>query len=129
MTGTNPTRRGAGVHPMCSIPTPQRIASAHAVCCGRYGDITRLARQRGRYRQALYREASGVVAALEGNPARRQLEALRRQWAAMQAHLTAARQALAAAPDLGADRQAEFVATAQALGVSLTAAHALLAVF
>jgi hypothetical protein len=115
--------------PMCSISTPQRIASAHAVLSGRYGDVTRLARQRGSYRQALYREASGVVVALEEQPALDQREALRRQLAQTQAQLNEARQALAAAPDLGADRQAEFVATGQALGVSLSAVHALLAVF
>ncbi len=129
MTGANPTRRLPEFTPLSSIPIPQRLASAHAVFCGRHGDVTRLARQRGLYRQALYREAAGVVTDLETAPARGQLEVLRRRLAQAEARLAQARPPRPAAADQDADRQAEFVATAQALGVSLTAARALLAVF
>src|SRR4051812_9071017 len=45
-----------------SMPTiPQRIATAFAVFCGQYGDITEMARDREQSRQSLYREAERVV--------------------------------------------------------------------
>jgi hypothetical protein len=44
------------------MPTiPQRIASAFAVLCGRYGDVTEMAQDREQSRQSLYREAEQVV--------------------------------------------------------------------
>ena len=44
------------------MPTiPQRIASAFAVLCGRYGDVTRMAQGREQSRQSLYREAQQVL--------------------------------------------------------------------
>jgi hypothetical protein len=47
------------------MPTiPQRIASAFAVVCGRYGDVSQMAQEREQSRQALYREADDVVDAL-----------------------------------------------------------------
>ena len=49
------------------MPTiPQRIASAFAVFCGRYGDVTKVAEDRERSRQSLYREAEQVANAVEG---------------------------------------------------------------
>ena len=48
------------------MPTiPQRIASAFAVLCGRYGDVTEMAKDREQSRQSLYREAEQVVEAVE----------------------------------------------------------------
>jgi hypothetical protein len=45
------------------MPTsPQRIASAFAVLCGRYGDVTWMARDRERSRQSLYRAENTVRA-------------------------------------------------------------------
>ena len=46
---------------------PQRIASAFAVLCGRYGDVTKMAQDREQSRQSLYREAEQVVDALDGH--------------------------------------------------------------
>ena len=54
---------------MCILSVPQRVASAAAVFCGRYGDVTRLAQQRGVFRQTLYREAHAVARALDPQPA------------------------------------------------------------
>src|SRR5512143_2380275 len=49
------------------MPTiPQRIASAFAVFCGRYGDVTKMAQEREQSRQALYREAQQVADAVDG---------------------------------------------------------------
>ena len=53
---------------MSSISVPHRVASAAAVLCGRYGDVTRLAHERGVFRQTLYREAHAVARALDPDP-------------------------------------------------------------
>src|SRR3954471_15621651 len=56
---------------LSAMPTiPQRISSAFAVQCGRYGDITRMSRDRERSRQSLYREAEQVIGAVDGSAAR-----------------------------------------------------------
>ena len=62
------------------MPTiPQRIASTFAVLCGRYGDVTEAARDRGQSRQSLYREAGQVVDAVGGSAAGARIEALERE--------------------------------------------------
>jgi hypothetical protein len=49
------------------MPTiPQRVASAFAVLCGQYGDVTTMAKGREQSRQSLYREAETVVEAVNG---------------------------------------------------------------
>ena len=64
------------------MPTiPQRIASAFAVFCGRYGDVTAMAQDREQSRQSLYREAEQVAEAVAGATARAQIEGLQRQLA------------------------------------------------
>lgn len=112
---------------MSSIPALRRLASASAVFLGRHGAVSALARQRGVFRQTLYREAYAAHAALADQPGP-QLHALRLRLAQQQQSLDHLRQQLRHAVVVHADRQAEFAATAQALGVSLSAAHALLAV-
>jgi hypothetical protein len=105
---------------MYSLATHDRLASAHAVFHGRHGAVARLARRRGSSRQALYRQAHAAASAVEGSRAARRLADLRQR-------LTDARAQLRQAIVLDDDRQAEFAAAAQALGVSLSAARALLA--
>ena len=57
------------------MPTiPQRVASAFAVLCGRYGDVTAMARDRDQSRQSLYREAGQVAHAVDGTAARSRIE-------------------------------------------------------
>ena len=59
------------------MPTiPQRIASAFAVLCGRYGDVTRMAKDREQSRQSLYREAEKVVEAVDGTAAEARIDEL-----------------------------------------------------
>jgi hypothetical protein len=70
---------------MSSIP--QRIASAFAVLCGRYGDVTDLARQREQSRQALYREAEQVIDAVDGAVAQARIDDLQRQLAEQRARV------------------------------------------
>ena len=113
---------------MSSLSVPQRVASAAAVFCGRYGDVTRLANGRGASRQAVYRQARGVARALDPRPAKAALADLRQRLAQAQAEQARLRQRLAQATLLDDDQQAAFASTAQALGVSLSAARALLAV-
>jgi hypothetical protein len=113
---------------MSNIAAPPQIASAAAVFYGRHGDVTRLARQRGVCRQRLYRDAHAVAAAIAGNPARQRLRRLRQCLGHTRQRLADAQRQLRHTVRIDAERQAQFAATAQALGVSLTAAHALLAV-
>ena len=62
------------------MPTiPQRVASAFAVLCGRYGDVTEMAKGREQSRQSLYREAEQVAEAVNGAVAQAQIEGLQRQ--------------------------------------------------
>jgi len=110
-----------------SIPAPQRLASAAAVFHGRHGDVTALARRRGVHRQRLYREAHAAHAALQDDPAPRRRR-LRQRLHEQRQCLDALRRQLRHAVAVDSDRQAQFAATAQALGVSLAAAHALLRV-
>jgi hypothetical protein len=111
------------------MPTiPQRVASAFAVLCGRYGDITDLARHREQSRQSLYREAETVVGAVDGAAAQARIVALQRQLAERQAEVNALETRLKHAVEITADRQQEFATVAQAEGVSLSVARRLLQV-
>ena len=62
------------------MPTiPQRIASAFPVLCGQYGDVTKMAQDRERSRQSLYREAEQVANAVDGAAAQGRIDALQQQ--------------------------------------------------
>jgi hypothetical protein len=104
---------------MAKVGSPQWIASAFAVVCGRYGDVRRLAHQGGLCRQSVYREAAGVVRTLEGNPWRQQSAALRQQLRQCQQRVAEWEAQLAQAIVLDRDKQAEVACLAQALGISL----------
>jgi hypothetical protein len=106
----------------------QRIASAFAVLCGRYGDVTKMAQQREQSRQSLYREAERVVDAVEGTAAQAQIDALQQQVAQQQAEIQALHQQLKRAVEITPDKQDEFATVAQAEGVSLSVARRLLLV-
>jgi hypothetical protein len=111
------------------MPTiPQRIASAFAVLCGQYGDVTRMARDRERSRQSLYREAEQVAGAVDGAAAQARIDALQRQLAEQRAEVQALRERLKRAVEITPDKQHEFATVAQAEGVSLSVARRLLRV-
>ncbi len=111
------------------MPTiPQRIASAFAVLCGRYGDVTGMAYDRERSRQSLYREAEQVVGAVEGTAAQARIDELQRQFAEQRAEVQALRGRLERAVEITPDKQHEFATVAQAEGVSLSVARRLLRV-
>jgi hypothetical protein len=107
---------------------PQRIASAFAILCGQYGDVTEMAKDRERSRQSLYREAQQVAEAVDGTMAKARIEELQRQLAERQAEVTALETRLKHAVEITPDKQHEFATVAQAEGVSLSVARRLLRV-
>jgi hypothetical protein len=115
---------------MCGMVTAyQRLASAWAVLRGKYGDVTRLAATRGQSRQALYREAGQVLEAVAGEKSNARIMELENQVAELTTRLRALEERLAGTVEITPDLQAQYASTAQALGVSLAVARALLAVF
>ncbi len=111
------------------MPTiPQRIASAFAVLYGRYGDVTKMAQDRERSRQSLYREAEQVADAVDGAAAQARIDELQRQLGARRAEVQALKERLRDAVEITPDKQHEFAAVAQAEGVSLSVARRLLRV-
>jgi hypothetical protein len=111
------------------MPTiPQRIASAFAVLCGRYGDVTAMAQDREQSRQSLYREAEQVVEAVDGAAAHARIDELERQLAEQRAEVHALQGRLKRAVEMTPDKQHEFATVAQAEGVSLSVARRLLRV-
>src|SRR5258705_19582 len=111
------------------MPTiPHRVASAFAVLCGQYGDVTEMAKDREQSRQSLYREAETVVAAVDGVAAQAQIDELKRKLAERQAEVKALETRLKHAVEITPDKQHEFATVAQAEGVSLSVARRLLRV-
>jgi hypothetical protein len=111
------------------MPTiPQRIASAFAVLCGQYGDVTKMAQDREQSRQSLYREAEQVAHAVDGAAAQARIDELQRQLAEQRAEVQTLRGRLKHAVEITPDKQNEFATVAQAEGVSLSVARRLLRV-
>jgi len=111
------------------MPTiPQRLASAFAVLCGRYGDVTAMARDRQQSRQSLYREAQRVIDAVDGTATQARIAELEQQVAQLHDQVLALQQRLGQAVELTPEKQAELACVAQAEGVSLPVARRLLQV-
>ena len=111
------------------MPTiPQRIASAFAVLCGQYGDVTRMAEDREQSRQSLYREAEQVVAAMDGVAAQTRITALEQQVTQLQALVQQLQARQERSVEMTQEKQAEMASVAQAEGVSLPVARRLLQV-
>jgi hypothetical protein len=107
---------------------PQRIASAFAVLCGPYGDVTEMAKDREPSRPSLDRAARQVAEALDDAAAQAQIDALQRQLAERQAEVNALQERLKHAVEITPDKQHEFATVAQAEGVSLSVVRRLLRV-
>jgi hypothetical protein len=105
---------------------PQRIGSASAVLCGRYGDLARVAEDRERSRQSLYREAEQVVAAVDGAATQARIAELQRQLADRQAAVKVLETRLNSAVEITTEKRHEFATVAQAEGVSSSVARRLL---
>jgi predicted nucleic acid-binding Zn-ribbon protein len=95
---------------------PQRIASTFAVLCGRYGDVTRMARDREQSRQSLYREAGEVANAVDGVAAQARLDELEQQLAEQRAEVQALQERLQHAVEITPEKRHEFATVAQAEG-------------
>src|SRR5512135_3707510 len=109
------------------MPTiPQRFASAFALFCGRYGDVTKMAQDREQSRQTLYREAQQVANAVDGTASQARIDELQQQLAQRQTEIQALQDRLKHAVEITPDKQNEFAAVAQAEGVSLSVARRLL---
>lgn len=113
---------------MPTLLPPPCLASAAVVFYGPQGAVTGYAAGRRVCRQALYREADAVVAALDPRPQQEELARLRQELADLRTQCEQLQRRLAAAVVVDRDKQAEFAATGQACGVSLAAVHVLLAV-
>ena len=99
------------------MPTiPQRIATAFAVLSGRYGDDTKMAQDRERSRQSLYREADEVIEAVDGAAVEARIDELRRELAEQRAEVRALRERLKLAVEITPEKHHEFAAVAQAEG-------------
>jgi hypothetical protein len=110
----------------CTLAPRDRLASAAAVFHGRYGDVTRLAQQRGSCRQAVYRQADAALEELDGHRHLQEALRWRQQCDQLQARCDDVQRCLDNAVICDEDRQAEFAAVAQAEGVSLPVARRLL---
>jgi hypothetical protein len=104
---------------------PQRIASAFAVLCGQYGDVTEMAKDRDQSRQSLYREAEQVAEAVDGAAAQAQIDDLKRQLVERQAEVNALQERRKHTVEITPDMRNEFATVAQAEGVSLSVAQRL----
>ena len=124
--GCDPSIGLDGVSPMPTIP--QRIASAFAVLCGHYGDVTEMANDREQSRQSLYREAEQVASAVDGAAAQARIDDLQRQLTEQRSEVQVLQERLKHAVEITPDKQNEFATVAQAEGVSLSVARRLLRV-
>jgi hypothetical protein len=106
----------------------RRIGSAFVVFCGQYGDVSRFAQEQGVSRQWLYREAEGVLDALEGTRTHEVIDRLRQDNAALQAQVAELEQRLQGAVILDEEKQAELACVGQACGVTLPQCRTLLEV-
>lgn len=113
---------------MCNLLPPPRLASAAVVFFGHYGDVSHFAAEHGTYRQAIYREAHAVAHDLDPYFHQQQISHFHQCLADLQAQVEELQCQLSCSVIVDRDKQAEFAATAQAQGVSLSAARVLLAV-
>ena len=113
---------------MITLSIPQRIACAAATLFGHYGAVTRIAQQCGLCRQSVYRQADALHADLEAQTHRQEILCLRLQLQQALTRCADLQRRLDDAVVVDQDHQAEFAATAQAVGVSLPVARRLLQV-
>ena len=106
----------------------QRIASAFAILFGQYGDVTKMAHDRERSRQSLYREAQQAIDAVDGTAAQARVAELEQQVAQLRSQVHDLQRRLGRAVEMTPERQAELACVAQAEGVSLPVARRILQV-
>jgi hypothetical protein len=109
---------------MGMVAFPQRIASAYVVVFGRYGEVSRLAHERGVCRQWIYREATALRKFLVDGEQR--IAALQEQVRQLREENESLQERLRRAVLVDGDKQAELATAAQAMGVSLSTCWELL---
>jgi hypothetical protein len=110
-----------------AMPTvAQHIASAFAVLCGQYGDVTKLARDREQSRQSLYREAAQAIDAVDGTATQTRVAELEQQVSQLRSQVHDLQQRLERSVEMTPEKQAEVACVAQAEGVSLPVARRIL---
>jgi hypothetical protein len=107
------------------VAPQQRIASAFFVICGKYGDVSRYAQERGVCRQWVYREAAWVQKHLGQ---REEIGRLQQQVRELSQRLVEQDQRLAQAVVLDKTKQEALAIVGQAQGVSLPVCRELLEV-
>jgi hypothetical protein len=109
---------------MGMVAPQQRIASAYFVAFGKYGDVSRHARDRGVCRQWVYREARWVQEALVES--RQEVQQLRQQVREFQEQNQQLHERQAQAVVIDKEMQARLATVGQAVGVSLPVVWTLL---
>src|SRR5439155_4289539 len=102
---------------MGMVAPPQRIASAYFVVCGKYGDVSRYAEERGVCRQWVYREADGLRNSLATS--QEKIDALEQRVRELEQQKAGLERRLALSVVLDEEKQAQLAAVGQANGVSL----------
>jgi hypothetical protein len=113
---------------MGMVAPRQGIASAYVVFFGAYGDVTRLAQERGVSRQRLYREHAGVVEVLSGSRQQAEKDELQQRLQEAEQRIAVLEERLRHAVVVDKEKQKEFAAVAQAVGVGLARTRVLLQV-
>jgi len=113
---------------MLNLSPEHRIANTAAVLAHRYGTVSHRARACATSRQALYRDASTVLKAVDGQDTRQQLRTLHDDNQALRQRVAQLEGQLTQVVPFDRERQAQFASTAQAEGVSLPVARRLMAV-
>lgn len=112
---------------MFTLPLSAWIGNAAAVLCGRFGDVTRRAREVGCSRQTLYDQAQKVQDALE-RPTQKQFLRILHEKQRLERENQQLFEWLAETTDFPKPKQQEFAATASAMGLSLTQIAVLLGI-
>ena len=105
---------------MGMVALDRRIGSEFFVVCGRYGDVSQFAQQRGISRQWVYREAKQVTDTLKGDQTRAEMERLRTENAALRTEVAELKRREALSVVLDEEKQAEFAGVGQSCGVTLS---------
>jgi hypothetical protein len=102
---------------MGMVAPRQRIGSAYFVICGKYGDVSRYAQERGVCRQWIYREAKWVQQQLEEK--QQEIQSLRQQLKELTHCRSELEKRLAMSVVIDKAKQERLATVAQACGVSL----------
>ena len=113
---------------MGMVAPSRRIGSAFFVGFGRYGDVSRFAKEQGVSRQLVYRDAEQVSTALDGTCTREVIASLNAEVAGLRQKVANLQGRLDLAVVVDKEKQAEFASVGQACGTTLLQCRTLLKV-